>query len=140
MEQSSIFAPMFGMFVLTFIVWVYMYSRRIPFIQSNNFTPEQLAGGEFTKLSPPYVVNPSDNLKNLFEMPVLFYAMCIYLYVTQQVDGIYLTAAWLFLTFRVFHSIMHCGANIVIVRFALYAISATACWFMIGRALVKYLF
>ena len=36
--------------------------------------------------------NPSDNLKNLFEMPVLFYALSLYLYATSQVDGLYVAA------------------------------------------------
>jgi hypothetical protein len=33
-------------------------------------TPAKLA-----ELSPPAVANPSDNLKNLFELPVIFYAL-----------------------------------------------------------------
>jgi hypothetical protein len=39
------------------------------------------------------VSNPSDNLKNLFEIPVLFYALALYLFITNQVDVAYVTAA-----------------------------------------------
>ena len=83
MDQSTIFAPFFAMIFLTLVVWVYMYARRIPFIQNNNLTPGQLSPAEFARISPPAVSNPSDNLKNLFEMPVLFYALVLYLYVTH---------------------------------------------------------
>jgi hypothetical protein len=32
--QTAIFDPVFAMIALTFLVWTYMYARRIPFIQS----------------------------------------------------------------------------------------------------------
>jgi hypothetical protein len=63
--------------------------------------------GELARLSPPSVSNPSDNLKNLFELPVLFYALSLYLFVTRQVDGTYVAAAWVFFVFRVAHSAIH---------------------------------
>jgi len=73
-------------------------------------------------------------MKNLFEIPVLFYALVLYLFVTSSVDAIYLTAAWIFTGFRVLHSLMQCTANIIMIRFTLYVISTTAVWFMAVRA------
>jgi len=35
---------------------------------------------EFARLSPPAVANPSDNLKNLFELPTIFYALMLCLH------------------------------------------------------------
>ena len=134
MDPQAIFAPFFAQMLLTLVVWVYMYARRIPFIMSLKPQPEQLTPAELARLSPPAVSNPSDNLKNLFEIPTLFYALVLYLFVTQRVDGIYVGAAWAFVAFRVLHSAMHCTANIVIVRFWLYAISTLAVWLMLGRA------
>lgn len=130
----DIFPPMLAMMLLTFVVWVYMFARRIPFITRSNLTPEQLTPAGLAELSPPAVSNPSDNLKNLFEMPVLFYALCLYLYVTQQVDSTYVVAAWVFVLFRILHSVMHCTVNIVIVRFWLYFAASAAVWFMFFRA------
>jgi len=133
-NQSMIFAPMFCMFLLTFTVWIYLYARRIPFIQRSNLSPEQLTPVEFERIAPPEVANPSDNFKNLFEIPVLFYALCIYLFVTSEVDITYLIAAWVFVMFRVAHSAVHCTVNIVILRFWLYATATAAFWFMAARA------
>ena len=122
---------------LTLLVWLYMYSRRIRFITANKLASQDLAEpGKLAQLSPPAVSNPSDNLKNLFEVPVLFYALALYLFVTQQVDSTYLTAAWIFVTFRVLHSVVHCTFNLVILRFCLYLISTLAVWFMLIRAVV----
>ena len=134
MDNHAIFAPFFAQMLLTLVVWVYMYARRIPFILTLNLKPDQLTPGELARLSPPAVSNPSDNLKNLFEIPTLFYALALYLFVTQHVDGVYMVAAWVFVAFRVLYSLMHCTANIIIVRFWLYAISTLALWFMVGRA------
>ena len=139
-ESSAIFAPFFVMMFLTLAVWAYMYARRIPFINSLKLQPEDLAKpGELARLSPPAVSNPSDNLKNLFEIPVLFYALALYLFVTNQVDGTYVVAAWVFVVFRVLHSAVHCTINVVMLRFYLYLFSTLAVWFIAGRAALHWL-
>ena len=139
MTQTAIFAPFFAMFTLTLIVWVYMYIRRISFILKNNIPPDQMGPLEFARISPPEVSNPSDNLKNLFEIPILFYTLTLYLFTTQQVDPIYLIAAWVFVAFRILHSAMHCTLNIVMVRFYLYLFSTLSLWFMALRAAAQFL-
>ncbi len=138
--QQAIFVPMLGMWLLTFVVWTYMYARRIPFIQQLDLPDGELTPATLARLSPPEVSNPSDNLKNLFELPVLFYAGCLYLYVSGTVDPIHLACAWVFLVFRVLHSGMHCTKNVVIVRFGLYAVSALALWVMLLRAALATIF
>jgi len=139
MESSAIFAPFFAMMFLTLVVWVYMYARRIPFINSLKLKPEDLAKpGELARLSPPAVSNPSDNLKNLFEIPVLFYALALFLFVTNRVDALYLAAAWVFVAFRAAHSLVHCTFNHVLLRFSLYLVATVAVWFMLVRAALDY--
>jgi len=90
-------------------------------------------------LLPESVNYSAYNLKNLFELPVLFYALCLFLYVTATADMIYVIAAWLFLVFRALHSFVHCTSNVVILRFYLYSVAAFALWFMLGRAVVSHL-
>jgi hypothetical protein len=104
MAQTSIFGPFFATMLLTLLVWMYMYIRRIRFITKNNINPKDLTvPGALAQLSPAAVSNPSDNLKNLFEIPVLFYALALYLFVTNQVDAAYVSAAWIFVAFRALH-------------------------------------
>ncbi len=105
MPQAAIFGPVFATIFLTLAVWVYMYGRRISFITTNQITPNDLAvPGALAGLSPPEVANPSDNLKNLFEIPVIFYTLALYLFVTNQVDTVYVTAGWVFVALRALHS------------------------------------
>jgi len=139
MAQETIFGPFFAMMLLTLLVWAYMYIRRIRFITKSNLRPQDLAvPGALAQLSPAAVSNPSDNLKNLFEIPVLFYALVLYLFARGQVDAVYLSAAWVFVVFRVLHSAVHCTFNTVMLRFYLYLIATLAVWFMLGRAMLHY--
>jgi len=139
MTQEAIFGPFFATVFLTFLVWVYMYIRRISFITSNKISSKHLAvPGALAQISPPAVSNPSDNLKNLFEIPVIFYALALYLFATRQVDALYVGAAWVFVAFRVLHSAVHCTFNLVMLRFYLYFFSTLAVWFMAIRAALAY--
>ena len=140
MAQRAIFGPFFATMFLTLVVWVYMYVRRISFINSNKLRPDDLeVPGALARLSPPAVSNPSDNLKNLFELPVLFYALALYLFVTNQVDAAYVYAGWIFVGFRALHSAVHCTFNRVMLRFNLYFISSVSLWFIAIRAAFAYL-
>lgn len=133
MNQALIFQPFAATMLLTLVVWVYMYSRRLPFIFGSGLPPEKMTPAELARLSPPAVSNPSDNLKNLFELPTVFYAAVLYLHLTQQVDAVYLGAAWTFFGFRVLHSVVHCTFNFIPLRFFLYLGSALALWLMVLR-------
>ncbi len=135
MTQDAIFSPFFATVFLTLLVWVYMYIRRISFITSRKLSQQELsAPGTLAQISPPNVSNPSDNLKNLFEIPVLFYALVFYLFITKQVDTVYVNAAWVFVVFRALHSAVHCTFNLIMLRFYLYLFSTLAVWFIAIRA------
>jgi len=87
MAQTAIFGPFFAtMFADTARLGLHVHpSHRIH--HKNNIDPKDLAvPGALAQRSPAAVSNPSDNLKNLFEIPVLFYALALYLFVTGQVD------------------------------------------------------
>ena len=136
MNQAAIFEPFFATMLLTVAVWAYMYGRRLPFIFASGLDAKQMTPLELARLSPPQVSNPSDNLKNLFELPTVFYAIVLYLFVTNRVDTAYVSAAWVFVLFRAMHSAVHCTFNFIPLRFVLYVISAGALWFMILRAAI----
>jgi hypothetical protein len=134
MNQNAIFSPFLATILLTLIVWIYMYIRRLSFISGLKINQQELAApGILEKLSPPSVINPSDNFKNLFEIPVLFYAIVLYLFATKQVDTLYVNAAWIFFIFRALHSAIHCTFNLITLRFAFYLVSTVTFWFMAIR-------
>lgn len=138
MNQLTIFGPVLVLVLLTWVVWVYMYAKRIPFIRSLGLEPNQVTPAILAQRSPPSVSNPSDNLRNLFEMPVIFYVLALYLFATGEVDGLYVAGSWLYVVLRACHSAIHCTVNIVMLRFVFYAFSCVALFLMWLRATVAY--
>ena len=138
MSNAEILAPFFGVMLLTLIVWIYMYVRRTSYLVGNRIdlrkvdTPEKAAA-----IVPGNISLASHNLKNLFELPVIFYAVCLYVVASGTVDGFYVFAAWWFFAFRVVHSLIHCTYNLVVHRFAAYMLAALALWVMVIRAALQ---
>lgn len=125
------------MMLLTAVVWAYMYTRRLTYIKANRIPPQELTTPEkAADLLPESVALPANNLRNLLELPVLFYALCLYLYVTGSADGLQVISAWVFVAFRAAHSIIHCTVNIVTLRFLAYFVAALVLWFMLVRAVL----
>ena len=135
MPSAELALPMLGMMILTLLVWVLMFIRRVSFAQSNKIDIEDFKTPADTQaLIPGDESAPSNNFQNLFELPVLFYAICLYLTVTMQVDSLYVNCAWAFLVLRAVHSLIHCSYNRVAHRFAVYVLSGIALWIMVVRA------
>lgn len=138
MNNSGILLPFFGVMLLTLVVWIVMYIRRTSYLVGNRIdlrkvdTPEKAAA-----VIPGDISLASHNLTNLFELPVIFYAVCLYLYGTGMVDGFYVIAAWWFFAFRIIHSLIHCTYNKVVHRFSAYMLAALALWAMVIRAVLQ---
>ena len=134
MNPTSIIQPAVTLFLLTGLVLIYMYGRRLHFMFSHDVAPQSVSTPELlSEKLPKSVNNSSNNLKNLFELPVIFYAPCAFLLLTRHVDTIYLSAAWIFVGLRALHSLVHCTANIVKIRFTFYMFSALVLFFMVIR-------
>ena len=127
--------PFLGMMLLTFIVWSLMYFRRIRFLRHEKVdlrtvdTPDKASA-----VIPDRVALPAHNFRNLLEAPVIFYAFCLFLFVTGLVDTIYLACAWLFFALRIVHSVIQCTTNRVMHRFVAYFSGAIVLWIMVLRA------
>ncbi|MGK7961421.1 MAPEG family protein [Crocosphaera sp.] len=121
--------------VLTLVVWIYMYIRRLSWIFANKPESSFLSTPEkFTQITPEVINYPANNLKNLFELPILFYAVCLYLAWSSTVNIVDIYCAYGFFVFRVIHSVIHCTVNIVLARFGIYILSSIFLWVMIVRS------
>jgi hypothetical protein len=65
----------------------------------------------------------ADNFRNLFEVPVLFYLLCVALVQTGGSTPGFVAAAWAFVGLRVVHSLVHVTYNRVVHRFLVYVAS-----------------
>ena len=137
MNNDLILQPMVVMMLLTASIWLVLFAKRIPAMRAAKLPTQTYTTPDKTvELLPESVSYPSNNLKNLFELPVLFYVICLLLYVTNNVDGIDVAAAWSFVAFRALHSLVHITINIVMVRFLCYLVASIALWLLLIRAAI----
>lgn len=143
--MANLIQPMIGMIGVTACVWLAMYIRHLRYISKNNITPELIDTPENLNTKVPDNVNlPSNNLKNLFEMPVLFYALCLGAQILANQNylaglgwhgdligyaGLY-ELAWAYVVLRALHSILQCTYNKVMHRFTLYFLSCLLLWWI----------
>lgn len=130
MQPIDIFIPFAGMLLLTLAVWIHMFVLRIGHINRTGVQPK---GRADLDAFPPKAVAASNNFQNLFELPVLFYAVVLALYVLRQADHLHVICAFGFLIFRIVHSLIHCTYNHIMQRFIVYAIASVFLWIMVVR-------
>ena len=112
------------MVTLTLMVWLFMYYKRLSYVTKHRILADELCTPEkVNSLLPESVNAPSNNLKNLFEMPVIFYVVIFIAATIPDHTIISNIAAWSFLFFRVIHSFIHCLDGKVLPRFIVYILS-----------------
>jgi len=123
--------PMFALGMLTFVVLVVMFRQRVAEIRSRRISLGAIATSR--GMATLEDVAPADNFRNLFEMPVLFYAVSLTLAVTGARTSWLLGLAWAYVALRVLHSAIQLTHNRVRPRFNAFAASAAvllAIWVM----------
>ena len=133
---SPLVAPQLAMILLTVFVWFYMFSQRLPAILRLKIRPDEMKDPNFLSRLPGSVNYPSDNLKNLFELPILFYVLSLISINLQVDDPVVVVLAWLFAGLRMIHSLIHCTYNNVHHRFYAYGLSSFVLFGMVGRVIV----
>ena len=111
MNQTAIFFPVFALAAWTFVILLLIPYKRIKAVARKQFVADDFKLGE-SKNVPPSVSLPNQNYTNLLELPVLFYVVCLMLYVTNNVDVIALYLAWAFVGFRLIHTVVHLTSNL----------------------------
>ena len=123
MAILGILWPTFALVALVFIVWFTLFIQRFGHMKRNPPTAADFADGESAMRYFRPVEMPANNLANLFEMPVLYFALVPLLIVTTQASYVQVVLAWLFVLTRAVHSFIHIGPKKVQPRFLVYLLS-----------------
>jgi hypothetical protein len=126
--RNAIFWPLIAQVVLVAIVAVRMYVVRVGEIRAQHIDPQSMATSRIAAQALQNVA-AADNFRNLFEVPVLFFAVCAALAITDSVTPLQLVLAWLYVALRAVHSFIHVTYNRVMHRFAVY-VASTICVFL----------
>ena len=130
MSFNPILLPLLTMVFLTFAVWVYLYALRIPEIKRLGIDPDDLQDRAESHKLLTVSAAASNNLKNLFEVPILFYLAVMITMLLMIQDDVLVWLAWGFVILRVVHSAIHCSYNRVMHRFMAYLLSCLFLMFM----------
>lgn len=125
MKDLAILYPVFALAAWTGIVLSIIPIMRIRAARRRQVVADDFKYGE-SKTVPPDVSIPNRNFMNLLEVPVLFYVVCLLVFVTGGATPAELTLAWLYVALRVLHSLVHLGHNHVLQRLAVFASSNAA--------------
>jgi hypothetical protein len=133
MTHSPIFGPVIGQAFLTILIWCWMYYVRIGIILRARIDPQKLENEAFAQKALEKGRHSSDNLENLFEVPVVFFAAAFTIHALGVTDDTYVGLAWGFVALRTAHSLVHCTFNHINTRFATYLTSSCLVWAMWAR-------
>lgn len=128
--NPAIIWPTVAMAAVIFSVWSVLLRQRFAHIAVNRPTAADFASAEAVGRYFRPVERPALNLANLFEMPVLFFALVPLLIVTGSASGIQVALAWVFVALRLVHSIIHIGPNTIRTRARVYIASSVALFAM----------
>lgn len=114
MNQTAIFWPMMVQVLLIYLVYAMMARRRGTAVRAGSVKVSHFkARGD----EPAESTTASNNLMNQFELPVLFFVLCLSLYVTNAVNYVTLVLMWLFVILRYAHAAVHLTTNRLSLRF-----------------------
>lgn len=121
--SMAILWPTIALAGLAFIIFATMFVTRARHIRANPPRRETFATGEAAMRYFEPVEMPANNYRNLFEMPVLYFALVPLLLITNQDSRVQVILAWIYVAIRVAHSFVHIGPKKVPVRALLFVAS-----------------
>lgn len=119
MTQTALLTPVFTLILWTFAITAIMAYGRVRFTKD----PQDAAHTRDLKgMMPAWVERTADNYNHLFEQPVAFYVVTLSIALMNNIEPLMIQLAWGFVFVRIIHSLVQLTINIVLLRFAIFAI------------------
>lgn len=109
MNQNQILLPALLQVCTTFFAYGVMRVRRNRAARAGEVNEARRALDD--DAWPDYVRQANNNVRNQFELPVLFYFLTLLLWQLHAVGPLALGSAWLFALSRALHLAIHTGSN-----------------------------
>lgn len=118
--NHSIFLPVYVLFM-----WAMWMFARLAYLRVSAHKNKEVRFSQFKLQTnmPERIQLTSNNLKNLFETPVLFFVLAFFIHAKGMETPMYLGLAWAFVILRVVHSMIHITTNNVNFRFLSFLLS-----------------
>ena len=122
MRSHLIYWPALAQLLIPILVLMLNGKRKSDDVTSGEFDREKAAMDNEAWSSP--VVLTSKNLANQFQLPVIFYVLCLILASIDGVAAVPLTVAWVFVVTRYIHAYVHVSTNYVPARMRAFLVGA----------------
>jgi hypothetical protein len=136
MNGEAIFWPVLLQAALTFGIYSLMSLRRMASIREGKAKASDF---RIPTVEPEPSATVARNLINQFELPVLFYAACLVLFVLGAAGQVAVMVAWLFSLSRLAHAYVHVTTNRLRYRRPLFIagfVAVLALWLLIAARLI----
>jgi len=120
MISNQIFLPVLVQILITISGFLLLGVRKVRAVKSGSVDHGKAALDN--DAWPDYVLMVSNNIRNQFQVPVLFYVLCILFYSIDAVSTVVLYLAWAFVISRAIHAYIHMSSNFVPARFTVFTI------------------
>jgi hypothetical protein len=120
MSIQMVLLPVFVQVALTFAMLFWMGSVRTRSVSSGETKMRDIALGQ--QAWPTRTQQISNNYHSQFQLPLLFYVLVIFAWLTKMADLLFLVMAWIFVISRIAHAYVHCTSNHVPTRFKVFAV------------------
>ena len=128
--MSSVIYPLLAQIFLTFALMILMAFKRVGAARARRYRVRDIAVNNNNY--PDDIRKFGNAYGNQFELPVLFYLLCVLLIMSGQGnDRLYVGLGALFVLFRYVHAYIHVTSNHVIRRFYAFlagAVTLVAMW------------
>ncbi|WP_183902563.1 MAPEG family protein [Rhizobium metallidurans] len=118
MTGYEMFWPIIAQAALVYLLYMLLGYRRRKMLKSGKVRASDYRENRGEPTESLIVKN---SLANQYELPVLFYACCILLYMTEADNLIALVLAWIFVALRYVHAFVHVTSNDLRYRSPLFA-------------------
>ncbi len=130
MEKHLIYWPLLAQILIPILVLMLNGKRKSDAVKTGDFDREKAAMDNEAWSKP--VILTSKNLANQFQLPVIFYVLCLVLANLDAVSKLALGVAWLFVASRYVHAYVHVSTNYVPNRLRAFLLGAVSLLVLFG--------
>lgn len=120
MTATAIIWPTLALAAIVYVVWFILFIRRFRHMKAKPPAADDFSSTDRAMRYFEPVEMPANNLRNLFEMPVLYFALVPLLLITHLGTEVQVGLAWVYVILRGVHSAIHVGPNVIVARFGAY--------------------
>ncbi|MDP6684647.1 MAG: MAPEG family protein [Candidatus Marinimicrobia bacterium] len=133
MKNIQIFYPIFPIVVLHLYAHIHLWINAYKAIKSREVKYRYFR--VYKSDAPDYLKSARDHYKNFSEQPVLFYLLCVLLFITENVTTLDIYLAWGYAFFKFIHSYIRFTSNYVPHR----AKAFYACFIILSAGWIRFL-